>query len=500
MSRYDFKFPTLQLHRVSMPEKSLLESDVKKVILQINASTGRKNQPSASTQKKRLAGARLLVQGLYQSHDDTNPQAALIVPASSGAYKLDAADRVSVIGHKIAPSVVNTLEALGWVKVTTGGRFGDQDVPTIIRPTGALLQRFEAIGKIWQKLKPPPPASLIRLKNYDPVKKESFYLKTPESDPVRRMRADLNKINKFIATQAIGLMVTDAKLKKIASKAFRWHGYFEKKRPAVLNLQSVFLRRVFVRSRFEFGGRLYGAWWQTVPKEARVHITINGMPTVEIDYSALHPAILYHRAGLELPQGDLYDIGLRDTANPTYDASIEPYASQRPIIKQYVNAKLNDLNDVYRLKKKDQAKLGITLSELRKRVEERLPEVAKHFGTDIGLRLQRIDSDIAVKVMLKMQAQGIAALAIHDSFLVDITERNALMTAMTEAYFEVVGQTAKFKSKTLFDNDKHGQRIVPPEFPILFTANGEVDGLAIFKTHEGSKYSKFMASYRAREK
>ena len=137
MSRYDFKFPTLQLHRVSMPEKSLLESDVKKVILQINASTGRKNQPSASTQKKRLVAARLIVQGLYQSHDDTNPQAALIVPASSEAYKLGAPDRVSVIGHKIATSVVNTLEALGWVKVTTGGRFGDQDVPTIIRPTGA---------------------------------------------------------------------------------------------------------------------------------------------------------------------------------------------------------------------------------------------------------------------------------------------------------------------------------------------------------------------------
>ena len=500
MSRYDFKFPTLQLHRISMPEKSLFEGDVKQIILQINASTGRKNQPSASTQKKRLAGARLIVQGLYQSHDDTNPQAALIVPASSGAYKLDAADRVSVIGHKIATSVVNTLEALGWVKVTTGGRFGDQDVPTIIRPTGALLERFEAIGKIWQKLKPPPPASLIRLKNYDPVKKESFYLKTPESDPVRRMRADLNKINKFIATQAIGLMVTDSKLKKIASKAFRWRGYYEKKRPAVLNLQSVFLRRVFARSRFEFGGRLYGAWWQTVPKEGRAHITINGMPTVEIDYSALHPAILYHRAGLELPNGDLYDIGLRDTANPTYDASIEPYASQRPIIKKYINAKLNDLNDEYRLEKKKQAKLGITLSELRKRVEQRLPEVAKHFGTDIGLRLQRMDSDIAVKVVLKMQAQGIAALAIHDSFLVDITERNALMTAMTEAYFEVVGRPAKFKSKTLFDNDKHGQRIIPPEFPILFTANGEVDGLAIFKAHEGSKYSKFMASYWARGK
>ena len=237
-----------------------------------------------------------------------------------------------------------------------------------------------------------------------------------------------------------------------------------------------------------------------MPKEARVHITINGMPTVEIDYSALHPAILYHRAGLELPEGDLYDIGLRDTANPTYDASIEPYASQRPTIKHYVNAKLNDLNNVYRLEKKEQAQIGITLSELRKRVEQRLPEVAKHFGTDIGLRLQRIDSDIAVKVVLKMQAQGIAVLPIHDSFIVDITERNALKIAMTEAYSEVVGHTAKFKSKTLFDNDKHGQRIIPPEFPILFTANGEVDGLAIFKTHEGSKYSKFMASYWGREK
>lgn len=478
-----------------MPVKSLFEDDVKQIILQINASTGRKNRPSALTQKKRLAGARLIVQGLYQSHDGMNPHAALIVPLSSRAYKRGATDRVSVIGHKIATSVVTTMEALGWIEVTTGWRFEEQDVPTIIRPTGALLHRFEAIGKIWQKLTPPPSASLIQLKNYDPAKKESFDLKTPKSDPVRRMQAELNKINKFIVTQAIGLMVSDARLKKITKKMSQWRGRHAKKRPAILNLQAVFLRRVFARSRFEFGGRLYGAWWQTVPKEERVHITINGMPTIEIDYSALHPAILYHRAGLELPEGDLYDIGLRDKANPTYDASIEPYASQRATIKQYVNAKLNDLNDEYRLGKKEKATLGITRSELRKRVEQRLPEVARHFATDIGLRLQRIDSDIAVKVMLKMQAQGIAVLPIHDSFIVDIIERVALKTAMTEAYFEVVGQTAKFKSKTLFDNDRHGQRIVPPEFQLIFTANGEVDRLAIFKAHEGSKYSKFMAGY-----
>ena len=58
------------------------------------------------------------------------------------------------------------------------------------------------------------------------------------------------------------------------------------------------LHRVFNRSSFNLGGRLYGAWWENIPKELRQCITINGNPTIELDFPHLHPTLLYIEAGV----------------------------------------------------------------------------------------------------------------------------------------------------------------------------------------------------------
>ena len=44
---------------------------------------------------------------------------------------------------------------------------------------------------------------------------------------------------------------------------------------------------------------MYGAWWITVPKALRRKITINGKPTVELDFSGCAIRMLYHERGLE---------------------------------------------------------------------------------------------------------------------------------------------------------------------------------------------------------
>ncbi|HCS18031.1 MAG TPA: hypothetical protein DIW45_09945, partial [Erythrobacter sp.] len=55
------------------------------------------------------------------------------------------------------------------------------------------------------------------------------------------------------------------------------------------------------------GGRFYthGASWQNIKRELRKSVQINGEPVVELDYSTLHPALLYAEAGAPLP-GDCY--------------------------------------------------------------------------------------------------------------------------------------------------------------------------------------------------
>ena len=66
------------------------------------------------------------------------------------------------------------------------------------------------------------------------------------------------------------------------------------------------LRQIFNRESFSMGGRAYG-WWQNLPKPWRAKLTINGEEVVELDYSALHPAMLYAERGLPLA-GDPYCI------------------------------------------------------------------------------------------------------------------------------------------------------------------------------------------------
>ena len=52
------------------------------------------------------------------------------------------------------------------------------------------------------------------------------------------------------------------------------------------------LSRVFNDIGFETGGRFYGGWWQNIPKEYRANIVIDRKPTVEFDYSTIHPTML----------------------------------------------------------------------------------------------------------------------------------------------------------------------------------------------------------------
>lgn len=64
-------------------------------------------------------------------------------------------------------------------------------------------------------------------------------------------------------------------------------------------------------SDYNKGGRLncYGGGYQQLSKEKRATITINGLPTAEIDISACHITIAHGFCGVALPnRSDLYDI------------------------------------------------------------------------------------------------------------------------------------------------------------------------------------------------
>jgi hypothetical protein len=65
--------------------------------------------------------------------------------------------------------------------------------------------------------------------------------------------------------------------------------------------------RVFHDSRFDAGGRLYGAWTGLDQKEYRLHCKIDGEPVVEIDINASQPTLLSSLLGYKLGRLDPVD-------------------------------------------------------------------------------------------------------------------------------------------------------------------------------------------------
>ncbi len=67
------------------------------------------------------------------------------------------------------------------------------------------------------------------------------------------------------------------------------------------------LRRQFTLGRFDSGGRLFGGFWENLPKPVRLKgIRIDGEQVIGLDYSQLNPLLAYHLAEAEPPAGDAY--------------------------------------------------------------------------------------------------------------------------------------------------------------------------------------------------
>jgi hypothetical protein len=255
--------------------------------------------------------------------------------------------------------------------------------------------------------------------------------------------------------------------------------------PLIFNLVS--LHRVFSRGRMDQGGRFYGAWWQFIKSQYRPYLTINGLATGEVDYSEMHPRLLYHLHNQPPPKGDLYDDGWRDPGYPTYKNSISPYKERRALIKTVFNAFINDEFGRFRLSH-DEAitakKFGLTLTSIRELLYKKHPLLKGAHKTGIGLKLQFIDSQIAEHVMLRLMKQGITCLPVHDSFIVPMHQVSQLQTAMTDAYMAIVGKPPALKDPQPFDSG----------FKDLFKGLRAFDPTVVYSVHSQSIHNQFMES------
>ena len=183
------------------------------------------------------------------------------------------------------------------------------------------------------------------------------------------------------------------------------------------------LTRIFSKGSFELGGRLY-APIQNYTKQTRKYFYLNGEPTIEIDYSSIHPHMLYHRKGLDFDGDDPYAIeGFdRDDVKVAFNVMLnkEAVGANKSVAKT-ISKNLDCNID--------------TAEALETAIQTLHSPIAQHFNTGVGLTLQRRDSDIALLVINTFVNElNRPIICVHDSFIVSVRDTESLILAMNDSY------------------------------------------------------------------
>lgn len=469
---------TLPLFKITICEHSALEDFVDVLCECSFALEARQRRLREKTLTKRRKTCVLFIDGLFQAYSSLVPDTAVAFPHSQASYDEGNKKKISRYSYRNVDACYQALKVLAWVSYCPG--FLDSSgwrQPTSIAPAGALLTRFSQTKTHWRPLTYIGEPVIIRLK--DEASGLRQVIDTPGTPQAQHVSMQVQHINEFLSDQAFHLNITNSKLKalalRMASSRYACNVGSDNKRTRArtLNFAQVGLCRIFAKGRMDRGGRFYGGWWQTIPKEYRRFITINGRPTIEVDFSEMHPSMLYALHGQQPPE-NIYELGLTNANNP---------ASRRKFIKSFLNALINDERGVHRLSASRAKSLGLSHEQLKQLILDKHPVIGKALGTDTGLHLQYLDSQIACRVMLELKEQSIVALPVHDSFLVQAEFEPELIATMRSAFTAEMGAVAKLKA---------------PELPQDgFEALGKLrDWSRLLQAHRDSHHHRYVLSWR----
>jgi hypothetical protein len=307
--------------------------------------------------------------------------------------------------------LVKLLVKEGMIEMKIGYRTGKKKYRTRIWPTELFLDMFKPLPN---SVILNPAVEVVELT--DEKGKLIEYRDTQRTGRIRAILTRANKVNEEANIQ-IHLGKDPTKLH------VHLHARFKRK--------------------FTLHGRLYSKGYyhyQQFDEEDRAGITIDGEPVVELDYSGLHPRLLYAQKGIQF-NGDPYSI-------------INPDPKVRPFLKIILLALLNN-NDMlsaeraanYWLFQNHREREILNTRDITKarplieEFEKVHKPIAEYFcsGKETGLRIMNLDSKIALEVVDHFVKQGRPILAIHDSFLVEERYEKELRKVMEKTYQKYTG-------------------------------------------------------------
>jgi hypothetical protein len=298
---------------------------------------------------------------------------------------VDNLDRMQLIDHdKRAPG------QLGWQSAARAR-------PELIAKTNAILAEGPPL-----KLLMPRETIVLRDANKEPTD----YRDTPQTMQMRKKLAPINEA------------ITSAKISGNAAAP---------------------VTRIF-HETFERGGRFYaaGGAWQSMKKECRQRLTIDGESVAELDFKNLHAVLLYAEAG-ETPPADSYAIAPWPRALVKLGFLVMVNAKSR----QAAKLKLANDERMAEIAPPGSQEALAAADRLITAIKHVHAPIAQYFHSDASARLMAQDAAIAERVMLAMLRQNAIAMPIHDSFLTPRSKAELLKEAMLKAAHEEAGLAAE---------------------------------------------------------
>lgn len=340
--------------------------------------------------------------------------------------------------NPLLPQALDALEALGWIEQDIGHITSDGErLQTVVRPGCVLLQLIEDRDLTLDDfIREEPGDEIVLRAEKSPGEIRGANLNYADDGETRRMRAEVRAINQHLRHADIAFLPTPGRNGQFAA-----------------NVDKRKLRRIFSNRSFASGGRLYGGFWlEDLKSDERTScIQIDRQPVVELDFAQCSLRILYGLVDSLPPAGDLYAVpGLeradRDDIKTFVSAltfvgeahvhELAPLARKLcPHIQAPIDGDMDGMADA--------AALRVTLDH----VKHHHSPIAAFLPSDVGYRVQRIESDIMVETLLTLNAKGITALPIHDGVLVRHDRANDVQAVMTRVFEERTGVPAVVRVK-----------------------------------------------------
>lgn len=419
-----------------------------------------KNYPS----RKRAdfaANMKVVLLNLYQSY--------LISPERYVAYhrgaphytdlKSDVESRYHKNPHISQTKLVGVVDHLvncALIVNAVGGYFADEN------GSHSFLSRMratQAFVELWQEYQLSP-AMIGRFKPDEVIIQRGVPYKDENNNKVkplvyyrddrntRNMRKIVHEYNALLDSVDIRIDVDRMSSEDVDAVV---QSLSDREHPCIsVNFQQKHVYRVFNNASWGQGGRFYGAWWIGCPSVLRKYITINGLPTVELDYSGIHINLLYALEGINYAElkEDPYtlDDGVPDRSLNKLILLTALNAENEVKARDAVFDQLRQQNKLgkYKLTNKQPiaAKIGL--------LKQKHSKIAKYIAEGEGIYLQYHDSCVIEKLLKYAVTHSIPILSVHDSVVFPAKYKTRIKDRMLRNYNEYINTKLGCKDKYVY--------------------------------------------------